>query len=245
MQKTLANNDTFCLPADYQVNAAVRPSDRESEYWTERRIATSALYQHQVYCLARSLAERRQCSAVLDVGCGVGTKLNQHFDSAFSLVGIDQADAIEHCARLYPDHRWLTDDLDEPNLCTADLGVDIDLMICADVIEHLGSPEVLLRHLLKLSSPQTLLILSTPDRDRLVGRQAKHPSIPEHLREWNIREFREFVELSGWRVLNQRIVFPFRMRPDRFTLRYFASRLSRGKALRTCQVAVCSPGEVS
>lgn len=237
--ETAAANNAYFLPDNYCHNQVFETSERDGEYWTANRIAKSGDYQHQVYRLAKSIADKQSAKTILDVGCGVGTKLCSHFDSPFRTYGIDLPDAISHCQRLHPNREWLSDDLSKPVLGQSSLNAPADIIICADVVEHLAKPETLLSYIRSFACSNTSLILSTPERTHLLGQTARHPSNPEHVREWTKAEFRTFLEAHGWKVVQQSVVFPFKARPNGFTLRYLKSRILNRRSFCTCQVAVC------
>jgi hypothetical protein len=82
-----------------------------------------------------------------------------------------------------------------------------DLLICADVIEHVKNPDALL-DFIKRAKPKTVVI-STPDRDVLVELFYKWyletdpawtgfngpPFNQCHLREWSFVEFENYISL--------------------------------------------------
>jgi SAM-dependent methyltransferase len=98
-----------------------------------------------------------------------------------------------------------------------------DLIICADVIEHLVDPDVVLRWIRLFSKPTSRIVLSTPERDLRRGRRSLGP--PEnlgHVREWNSREFCAYLDSRGFDILQHEIV-----------------DLKRG--VKTCQLALLAP----
>ena len=97
---------------------------------------------------------------------------------------------------------------------TADLGelrASADLVICADVIEHLDDPTILLELLRAAAKPNSPILISTPCRDRLLGPEALRPSNPEHVREWTDEELSVWLRSEGFEILDHQIVVPFRM----------------------------------
>jgi hypothetical protein len=79
-----------------------------------------------------------------------------------------------------------------------------DLVICADVIEHLDNPDDLLDFIDDIDF--RLLIISTPERDGQAGKNDFGP--PEntsHYREWNAVEFKNY--LRQWFVVKDQVIF--------------------------------------
>ena len=142
-------------------------------------------YQDHVYKAAADIAE----GPVLDVGTGSGFKLVKHFkDRPFA--GTDLEPTIKWLKKTYQDHRWIVSDFAKP------IKEEFDLIICADVIEHLVDPDKLLSWLSKCKWNK--LMISTPERDDLVkvgwAKKLGPPKNPAHCREWNTAELRRYME---------------------------------------------------
>lgn len=178
-------NTTLCLPSTYHRRLNPEPFfDNDGEH---------ALYQTDVYRLARSLWEG---GPVIDVGCGLAHKLLWHFSSA-RIVGVEANPATRHALRqryfhagleFAPTPRILADSIGEipPRWRRA------EMVICADVIEHITDPASLLRDIATLDFE--VGILSTPDRDSLPARAHTGPPInTSHAQEWATDEFQSFV----------------------------------------------------
>jgi SAM-dependent methyltransferase len=146
-------------------------------------------WQREVYVAARSLMRERGLRTVCDVGCGSGFKLAEILGE-FETVGLDLPQTIEKVRKRYPDRTWISGSFDELH------GSKFDLVICADVVEHVADP-VALMHMLVATASQAVVV-STPDRDRLYSRgdswRFGPPRNPSHLREWTMAEFRAFVD---------------------------------------------------
>jgi SAM-dependent methyltransferase len=231
----------FGLEPGYRENP---PRSRDeiagAQYWTEDRLAASATYQEPVYSLCRDLLRARRARSFLDVGSGPGLKVARLIGpECADVVLIDQPSSRDLVARCAPGARFVGADLDA--LDTA-LGRRFDLIVCADVVEHLANPDACLRFIRAHLAPDGRAVLSTPERDRLRGRGCMHSPHPDHVREWNAREFRAFVESCGLVVDEQRLLPPVRVgRIERAASRLFARVLPRRWA--SCQVAICRPSE--
>ena len=70
-----------------------------------------------------------------------------------------------------------------------------DMVICADVIEHVDDPDELIEFIKKMNFKH--LIISTPDRNLLhskLGRSITGPPVNKHhIREWTFDEFAEYI----------------------------------------------------
>lgn len=195
--------EDFCLPPGYrqQTRNLTLDTNRDDEsYWSPWRIGESGKWQHHVYSWAARLGSDHALDSVLDVGCGVCTKLQRHLVPAFRTVeGMDQGSALS-VARRRGVGVTLTDvDLENP---PSRQNKKFDLIVCADVVEHLVDPDPMLQLIRECSHADTLVLISTPERDRERGRECRSSDKPEHVREWNRSEFRRFLVSRGFRPLS-------------------------------------------
>lgn len=194
------------LPEAY-VQRRATPVDEardDGKYWTDERIAMAGRYQHHVYAWARSILEARGGGSVLDVGCGPGVKLEKHLlGVATRLAGVDQVSSGTLCHVHAPSVAFRGHDLERPMAAWE----QFDLVICADVLEHLADPRPAAKLIRECAGRNGLVLLSTPDRDRLRGRGAMQCFKPDHVREWTASEFRRFARAAGLRTLRRRF-FP-------------------------------------
>lgn len=176
-------------------------------YWTEERILFSLNFhpQYDVYRFARDIIGRRHVKTVIDVGCGIAAKLMELiYPVCRDIVGVDQEEAIRYCRRSYDAGTFVVDDLEHPSSSPG----TFDLIISADVIEHLLDPDRLLEYVKDVSREDSVIVLSTPERDIIRGRNCMASSKPEHVREWNRHEFRTYLQNRGFKVLEHKLVHP-------------------------------------
>ena len=201
--------ERYGLPAAYRQQAVAHTHDaltslQETEYWNKDRIAASGKYQHHVYAWGAELVRKRHLKSVLDVGCGPGTKLGKLIAPVCSdIEGIDQPSGVAAARKLGAPGKYSEVDLEQPQ------GVrpwrTFDLIICADVVEHLLDPDPAMMLLKGFCHEHTLLVLSTPDRARLHGRDCMASNKPEHVREWTHPEFTRFLISRGFDVISSRM----------------------------------------
>lgn len=227
----------FGTPPGYRENPVITDAEDGVDYWTPDRIETSARYQWGVYRKARQVADEIEARTIIDLGCGPGTKL-EHFFPGFDATGLDQAGTVELCRRLGRSARYEAVDLADAEAAP---GVGpADVVICADVLEHLQDPLPALRLIRSLCRPAGRVLLSTPERQRLLGDDAREPSIPAHVREWTASEFASLVG-QHFEVVEQIVQLPFRLRADGMTARWLLHRFRARLPLRTSQVVVARP----
>ena len=111
--------------------------------------------------------------------------------SDFTTTGIEMSPTYEYLTKKYPGRNWINlDEMDK--LANRGSGLTADLIICADVIEHVKDPLELLQQLKHMKFE--LLFLSTPERGLVRGAvDYGPPDNDSHVREWNAAEFREFL----------------------------------------------------
>jgi hypothetical protein len=142
-------------------------------------------WQDEVYKFAREVFDQRELKTVCDVGCGSAYKLLKYFRDR-SAIGVDVAKTCAWLRKKYPHLVWMELDFKDPPSLQA------DLVIAADVIEHLCDPDELLSYLAKINPKY--VILSTPDRNLLrAGTHNGPPRNPAHTREWSFAEFEAYV----------------------------------------------------
>jgi glycosyltransferase involved in cell wall biosynthesis/SAM-dependent methyltransferase len=193
--------DHLFLPWRYVRNSQLSADQIGAPYW-EDPSKNNTRYQEPVYRKARQLAERIRSASVLDVGTGSGVKLERmvapHVEVA---VGLDQGSGIQLARSRAPHLEWVEGDLLSIEPWQQIANRSFDLLICADVIEHVEDPVMLLRHIAAQMSTSSLLLISTPDRLKLDRPNAfGPPDNPRHVREWTHEEFELFLESLGFRV---------------------------------------------
>ncbi len=151
-------------------------------------------WQREVYAFAAEFMQTNQYQSVLDFGCGSGHKLIQYLGQ-FQTIGIELPETLTFLKVKYPTRTWLeAGEIDSH-------ANKIDLIVCADVIEHVQDPEELLHQLQTLSDGADIII-STPARDLKRGRwHYGPPPNPYHVREWSQSE------LAAWLSSEFRIIY--------------------------------------
>jgi len=145
-------------------------------------------FQNDVYEKAREYFEKYNMSNVLDIGTGSGYKLNKYFLND-DTTGLDIEPTLTYLKETYPNKKWEESDFNKK------MG-SFDIIICADVIEHIENPDVLLNFINSIDFKYC--ILSTPERDSWEMHVYKKlicgpPRNSCHWREWNFSEFKNYI----------------------------------------------------
>ena len=147
--------------------------------------------QDEVYALAHSVATENSFTRITDIGCGSAFKLIKYFDM-FDTEGYEIEPTLSYLKERYPTRSWEFSDLSSTPVV-----LETDIIVCADVVEHLVDPDQLLKFINRFDFK--FLIISTPDRDQLLkyqnNRQSQSgpPVNPHHIREWGHREFEQYI----------------------------------------------------
>lgn len=232
----------YFIKENYKANQIPITSEEYSDglYWTKDRIKASRLYQYSVYMDAIDVAKEYGIKKLCDVGCGTGEKL-RHLHAAMpslNIVGIDQNHAIDYCLKRHDFGSWLVDNFSNPKL-----SIDANMTICSDVIEHLVDPDILLNYLKQITIPGGLILISTPDRDRLHGVNCLTSPNKQHIREWNGSEFKKYLESHGLIVLRHYHAPAVKFSISRAFINEVVKRLLNAQSVNYNQIALLrNPG---
>ena len=159
-------------------------------------------WQLEVYLHALGLMKKHNLTSIVDIGCGSGYKLVTYF-ADYQTLGLEVPENVRLLQKRYPDKQWqVSDSSVKPTIST-------DVIICADVIEHMVDPDELVTYIKGI--PFQYLVLSTPDR-KLIYRPWKRgywgpPRNKAHQREWTLPEFGRYISLH-FDVIDHRITNP-------------------------------------
>ncbi len=154
-------------------------------------------YQLPAYKAAADVAKEMDKPLAIDFGCGYGAKLAELIEPLCqSVIGIDQNQRISFCPDMNPDSKitWLALDLDKS---IKHLG-NVDLIICADVLEHLSNPETLIKTIVEHLKDDGVAVISTPDSETT----SKDVEInPSHKNFWNEEQFVTVLKANGLNIV--------------------------------------------
>jgi hypothetical protein len=155
--------------------------------------------QPDVYTRAAEVAAGLGATRIIDLGAGAGGKLTALAQS-FEILGLDHGPNVELARRRFPAGTWREHDLDSPGALplTAEQ-LRGSVVVCANVIERLLRPELLLENLREILPSIEALVISTPDRDLTSGPDDFGPPADRsRVREWNVQEFAALLEAFGF-----------------------------------------------
>lgn len=227
--------DSYFIKDGYVPN--LDPSNHVIEQYTA--IPNNKTYQIACYKFAVNLIKAKGFRSCIELGSGSGYKLHKYIAPLVNkAVGIDMKHSVEHCKSVYPVVEWVCDDFDNPANTIAD---KFDLVISFDVIEHLVYPDKLIEKMKSYANSGGILLVSTPERDLLWGKEHFGPSVNrKHVREWNQEEFSNLLTFHGL-CIERHVILP----DQEFSFKdwiWAVRNRERAFARNTCQLAVCKVG---
>jgi SAM-dependent methyltransferase len=135
-------------------------------------------------------AELPERPRILDAGCGTGRNLAD-LGALGPATGVDDSErAVEFCRE-----RGLTD-VRQASLTELPFeDASFELILLADVIEHVSDDAGALRELRRVAAPGCSLLLTTPAYQWLWSRQDEQH---QHFRRYTRPELRERLRVNGW-----------------------------------------------
>jgi len=184
--------NNYCIKNNYQ-------SRSKYDHHDDRCLKDG--WQLEVYLRALGLMKKYNFTSVADIGCGSGYKLMTYFKE-YKTIGLELLEPLQHLKSKYPGRTWLESNFD------INYNINVDVLICSDVIEHVVDPDTLIDYINKISFKY--LILSTPDRDLVYGREASKyktgpPRNVTHQREWSFEEFNKYIS-QYFKILDHYII---------------------------------------
>jgi len=129
--------------------------------------------------------------SIIDIGCGSAYKLIKYLGQ-YDTLGLELSPTYEWLMEKYPSRRWMKSDFKLPG------NISADLVLCADVIEHLRDPDELLAFIKRINCQY--IIFSTPRREMLYRFWNRGywgpPKNKHHIREWSFSEFYQYISQS-------------------------------------------------
>ncbi len=156
----------------------------------------------EAYLLAAHLARQHQATHIISIGCGKLAQQLSLFHPEFSVIGVDSIDLIDGCRFHYEFGEWIEWDFEKPGLLPLPYEtLQNSIVICANFIERLRTPNHLLYNLRHILNDAPLVILTTPDRERLYTEtHFGPPASPLHVREWGLNELRKLLHARNFNV---------------------------------------------
>lgn len=231
--------DNYHIKDNYKINETNVTNDNVSQgqYWDKSRMVSAEVYQFPVYQFVSDYIKKHKIDKVIDIGCGVARKLI-HINSenpTTNIIGIDQVDPISYCKKTYDFGEWYSDDFENSTLGDE---VKSDLILSSDVIEHLINPDLLLDYIKTKLNKSGTIILSTPERDLLRGKGCNYSPNKHHIREWNFKEFEDYLESRGLEIVDHFVQYPIKMKFNVIFYNEIIKRALKFKPLKYNQVII-------
>jgi 2-polyprenyl-3-methyl-5-hydroxy-6-metoxy-1,4-benzoquinol methylase len=230
----------YFIKDDYRPNLGQAAYNAEDSrpYWDEQRIKKSAIYQYYVYESCRRLILKYGFERILDVGCGPAIKTKELLAPLVETVTlVDQPSIAEIVLHGVPTNAcFVPANLESSEI---NLGKPFDLIICADVLEHIIDPNPCMQMIHRYLRPSGIAVLSTPERDNLHGIHNCAPTNPAHVREWNQKEFLSYIKNHSFEIVQHKLLPSEKISAAKFFISRCIPDWTRKKELSNCQMVVC------
>lgn len=190
-------------------------------------------YQVSVYKHIKKILKKKKNSTVIELGFGNAYKSDKYIiQNSTKYYGIDLPHSVRHAKKKYPAGNWTVGDFNKHLSIPA---IHFDVIFSVDVIEHLIKPEVYLESIKRIADKNTLICISTPERDLVRGKNHFGPSPNQlHVREWNKSELIQLLEFFGFEIIQYKL-----LQDKSKSLRERFYNLRKGINDKNCQLVVC------
>lgn len=159
------------------------------------------IWQPDVYRHAVEYAKTHNIKHIVDIGSGNGEKL-EAYKNDFNITFIDFGANLDTIHDKFKDsnkaHSYIDQNFEDSFPALDSKVIKNAVVICSDVIEHIRIMENLTKALVEYSKTARLLLISTPDREKMYGYdQDGQPLNPCHVREWRLEELRLYLKSEG------------------------------------------------
>lgn len=165
----------------------------------QQEIKRAETFQVRVYKAAGQLAQIQRSESVLDIGCGYPVKLEKFIAPVVKdIVGVDLPVKIN----LIKDSsfgKWVKHDFNKKKL---KLKRKFDMIISADLVEHLSYPDILLESIKDHSHKETIILISTPDAESTMKTEDGRPANKQHKQEWKMSQFIKYLVSKGFELID-------------------------------------------
>lgn len=230
-------HDHYGISPTYAARDANITVADEIDYWSPHTIRMARYYQYHVYQHARLLIDRYRLTSVLDIGCGPALKLTEIVAPVCrDITGLDDERIIRFCRETAQAGEYVSFDIERQPL---PLERRFDLILSADVIEHLVDPDKLLTAIKQAAHRGSYIVLSTPERGALRGPSCAGSPKAVHVREWAFDEFARYLRSRGFKIVEHRVLPAMKFHFSRDYFRQWWWQARSGRGFNTCQMAVC------
>jgi len=176
------------------------PTDAEDydSYYTAENLEVPGFVERRLDEIVRAFDRYRVVNRLLDVGFGAGAAMKAAQRAGWSVEGVDTSStAVAHAST--QDMKAFCGELAEAEYPTG----HFDVVVAAEVLEHVPRPIGLLSEIARILRPQGLLWATTPHARgvsmRVLGTRWSIVSPPEHLQLFSGAGIRALLDRSGLR----------------------------------------------
>lgn len=164
------------------------------------------------YKMIRHYLSKEKNTLILDVGCGNGNISNKLIKEGYNVYGIDSSESGIECANCENHNRFFVMDFETDDLpSTISMSGQVDTIISCQVIEHIYSPQTLIKRMNEILPQNGMVIITTPYHGyiknlalSLLGKMDGHfTALWEggHIKFWSRKTLTQLLERNGFRVI--------------------------------------------
>lgn len=169
------------------------------------------LLPHLLRLMASQKNSDRACPQVLDLGCGNGSLSHAIAQQGYQVVGIEESESgIQIATQSFPDCQFIRGSIYD--LQNSALEGRFDIILAAEVIEHLFYPKALVRIAKQFLKPTGQFILTTPYHGylknlvlALSGKMDRHFTAlwdGGHIKFFSVETLTSLLESEGFTEIN-------------------------------------------
>ncbi len=147
------------------------------------------------------LKEHTPCNdkRVLNIGCGKNIFLRRLKELGCSVTAVDINEKIIDFTKnvLGIENAYTSEVLDFIRNCK---GKKFDVVVFFEVLEHLENPGEFIRGLKNILEENGIIVLSVPNRERILPSKDIWDYPPHHLTRWNTKSLKNFLEINGYKL---------------------------------------------
>lgn len=167
-------------------------------YYHEGNLAVPDFVALRLREIVQTFEKYRQKNSFLDVGCGAGTLLKAAISEGWKAEGVEiSKSAVEYL-------RAENIKVFNGDLCQANFAENsFDVVTAVEILEHISSPNIILKEIHRILRPGGLLWATTPHGNgatgKLLGAKWTCVAPPEHLHLFSVKGIKNLLTEAGFR----------------------------------------------
>lgn len=205
--RSLNNNLIYELPIIMKINDYIILKEfyhklHQEHKYTDKGPFLWIMHEHKLKILKKLFNKYfKQNFKVLDIGCGrsLFTEINQNWQFSIYAGDIEHALILSRKMEYFNVHWLVMNAVQLPFQNNS-----FDAIFAGEIIEHMPDPVSTLQEWKRILKPKGILILTTPNKDRLTNivNKIKRPFSPDHYNEFSVKELKyKILPYAGFNII--------------------------------------------